>query len=452
MPAILAIVLSLATTNDYQYVKFPTNWTPQIVGVGLGPYENSTAIRAEDMFFLTEAMREREFVAFALSSNAETNYVPRKLAIDTAGLPIPTLDQYHELSLVAKECFSGTLSAKCSGLITGKRNVTEPFSREWTSFSPERFSQFMTNFYESGSVPSSRCYERTNINTNFIAYTGFAYPYNMIVKGVCTNLYADILANVYAGLIQPIRYGPSGATRRSIISRYYNGWSTGYNPTSGELYFRSDEELDNSRVAEAPFLTFNGEICTTSSAGYRQCYIYRRQGGATSTGRGDETEAQQIGYNGVFCFTIPEDVAGSNVIELNAVFACVELNVVESVVEQKGISEYDTTTVTNFTKRYVAPVSFSKIGSDDKGCPAYGLSIDGQDLQRQALRFFSISQKTPEQMLTSCPDANVPVFTYSWETFKSLTSHSSYVITVNVPYFVAIVKVDFNAKPMEHNE
>lgn len=442
MSVLLAIALSLVSTNDYKFVQMPTNWTPQIVGLGCGPNDTSAAIRAEDVFFLNEAMREREFVAAALRLQATTNSQPYRTTVFALATPIPMSSHMLELGNASTNLFSGTITSNAVGFVTAPKEIHEDPAQHFGAVSSSLdFGHFMTNFYTAGKTQSSHRYYDFNVDARWKLFFSTAYPYPMIVRGVCTNLYQDLAANTFVAFIQPQRTGPAGITRTNGNSAFYNQWAASFSDRDEEFWFAEDEPYEEHDYPIARFLYNYDTVMSIAVSGMRSAYVGARDGQIIKRGQGTREYVNQNNYHGTYCFTLPDPIVGSRLTDVKTAFAAFEMEVEEA----SYTNGYTRAILRHELRRGIMPISVSQGPLDDGGCPSFTFDLDGNTMRALAIRIFSERIKTPDELLARCPQPDYPASPTS-RTFGSRTNNETYDFRVRVPYIVGVSEIDFRAK------
>lgn len=447
MTILLAIALSLASTNDYKFVSMPTNWTPQIVGLGCGPDDTSAMIRAEDVFFLNEAMREREFVALALSGPATTNSVASKSPVFALGTPIPNSSHYLELGNSSTNLFSGAMTAVASGFITSPREIAlSPLPGYGGHYMSLAMSHFATNLYANGVPPSSHRFWDWNVDTIFKRYSWGGYPFPMIVRGVCTNMYHDLRANAFVAFNNVNRTGPDVVRGTETTENQYETYAAGYDTRDKTFNFYQNSQNERPISLNTPFAE-NAQIFSLGIYGYRRAAIGCRDGAVESRVSGTRKYIYQSGYSGTFAITYSDPICGSHVTDVKAVFISATMNAYET--SGRGVGHSETTR--DVTRRLIYPVAFSVGPRDRRGCPSVTYTIDADDMMNLAMSQFRERPKTPNELLAKCPAPDYPEYDPNNPVFKYVDNYESYGIDIKADYVFAVVEVDFRAKELERN-
>ena len=435
-----AVPLTLTSTNDYRFVQMPTNWTPQIVGVGCGPDDTSAAIRAEDVFFLNEAMREREFVAAALRLQATTNSQPYKTPVVYLSTPIPISSHMLELGNASTNLFSGTITSNAVGFVTAPKEIHEdPAQHFGTTSSSLDFGYFMTNFYASGKTTSSHRYFDSNVGY-LKKYTLGGYPYPMIVRGVCTNLYHDLAANTFVAFIQPQRTGPSGITQTINQTTVYNNWATSFSDCDEEFYFPTGSDNEWVIPIASRYSAAYDEVMQVDISGMRSAYVGAKNGSIIKRGTGTQSIVLQERHHGTYCFTLPDPIVGSRLKDVKTAFAAVEMEVTES----SYTNGYTRAIIRHVLRRGIMPIQVSPGPLDDGGCPSFTFDIDADAVLSTVMGLFDEKILSPNMLLGRCPEPDFP--TNATRTFSSINNNETYSLTVRVPWIVGVSEIDFRAK------
>ena len=438
-----ATSLTLASTNDYKFVQMPTNWTPQIVGIGCGPDDTSAAIRAEDVFFLNEAVLEREFVADALSRPSTTNSQPYRTPVFALATPIPNRAHLLELGNASTNIFSGTMTSNAAFFVSQPKEIYEDpgvyFGR--VSFDSLGFGHFMTNFYTAGKTQSSHRYYDFNVDARWKIYGSSAYPYPMIVRGVCTNLYHDLAANTFVAFIQQQRTGPSGITRTNGRSTLYDQWAFGFSDRDDEFTFSEDVPYEEHDYPIARFLYNYDTAMRIAVSGMRSSYVGAVDGRIVRRGQGTCEQVNQNNYHGTYCFTLPDPIVGSRLTGVKTAFAAFEMEVEEA----SYTNVYTRAILRHVIRRGIMPISVSRGPLDDGGCPSFTFDLDGSTMRDQAVRLFGERIKAPDELLARCAQPDYPTSPSS-RTFGRQYNSETYNFSVRVPWIVGVSEIDFRAK------
>ena len=440
MSVLLAIALSLVSTNDYKFVQMPTNWTPQIVGLGCGPDDTSAAIRAEDIFVLNEAMREREFVAAALRLQATTNSQPYKTPVWYLTTPIPNLAHMIELGNASTNLFSGTITSNADFFVVAPKEIYEdPAQHFGAASSSLDFGHFMKNCYTAGKTQSSHRYYDFNVDAGFKRYSSLNYPYPMIVRGVCTNLYHDLAANTFVAFIQPMRTGPSGITQTSNYTVVNNNWATSFSDRDEEFYFPEGSDTETRIPITARFSTWD-DVLKVLVAGMRSAYVGVKNGSIIKRGSGTRSSVWQSRYHGTYCFTLPDPIVGSRLKDVKTAFAAFEMEVTES----SYTNGYTRAIIRHVLRRGIMPITISPGPLDDGGCPSFSFDLDADAVLSTVIGLFGERIPSPNVLLGRCPEPSFP--TDSTRIFSSINNNEEYSLEVRVPWIVGVSEIDFRAK------
>lgn len=440
MSVLLAIALTLTSTNDYRFVQMPTNWTPQIVGVGSGPDDTSAAIRAEDVFFLNEAMLEREFVVDALSRPATTNSQPFRTTVPWLSTPIPISSHMIELGNASTNLFAGVITSNAAFFVSRPKEIYEDPSGHFRRSSSHDFGHFMTNFYTTGKTRSSHRYYDFNVDAVFKRYTSFNFPYPMIVRGVCTNLYHDLAANTFVAFIQPMRTGPSGITQTINQTTIYSNWATSFSDRDEEFYF--PEGSDNEWVIPiaSRYSAAYDEVMQVDISGRRSSYVGAKNGSIIKRGTGTQSIVMQERHRGTYCFTLPDPIVGSRLKDVKTAFAAFDMEVTES----SYTNGFTRAIIRHVLRRGIMPITISPGPLDDGGCPSFTFDIDADAVLSTVIGFFGERIPSPNVLLGRCPEPSFP--TDSTRIFSSINNTEEYSLEVRVPWIVGVSEIDFRAK------
>lgn len=441
MSVLLAIALSLVSTNDYKFVQMPTNWTPQIVGLGCGPDDTSAAIRAEDVFFLNEAMREREFVAAALRLQATTNSQPYKTPVWYLATPIPNLDHMLELGNASTNLFSGTITSNADFFVVAPKEIHEYPAQHFGAVSSSLdFGHFMTNFYTAGKTQSSHRYYDFNVDAMWKRYTSMNYPYPMIVRGVCKNLYHDLAANTFVAFIQPMRTGPSGITQTINQTTIYNNWANGFSDRDEEFNFPEGYDREWVIPIASRFSSAYDEVMQVDISGARSAYVGVKNGSIIKRGTGTDSSVMQERHHGTYCFTLPDPIVGSHLKAVKTAFAVFEME----VTEYSFTNGYTRAIVRHVLRRGIMPITISPGPLDDGGCPSFTFDIDADAVLSTVIGLFGERIPSPNVLLGRCTEPDSP--TNVKNIFSSIINRETYTLNVRVPWIVGVSEIDFRAK------
>lgn len=440
MSVLLAIALTLTSTNDYRFVQMPTNWTPQIVGVGCGPDDTSAAIRAEDVFFLNEAMLEREFVADALSRPATTNSQPFRTSILSLATPIPIASHMLELGNASTNLFSGLITSEAAFFVSSPKEIYDDPSGHFGSIPFHDFGRFMANFYTAGKTRSSHRYYDFNVDAGFKGNTSLNYPYPMIVRGVCTNLYHDLAANTFVAFIQPLRTGPSGITQTINQTTVYNNWATSFSDRDEEFYFPTGSDNEWVIPIASRYSAAYDEVMQVDISGMRSAYVGAKNGSIIKRGTGTQSIVLQERHHGTYCFTLSDPIVGSRLKAVKTAFAAFEMEVEEA----SYTNGYTRAIIRHVLRRGIMPITISPGPLDDGGCPSFTFDIDADAVLSTVMGLFIERIPSPNVLLGRCPEPDFP--TNVTRTFASIVNNETYSLTVRVPWIVGVSEMDFRAK------
>ncbi len=217
LSAVLAVALSISTTNDYHYVSIPTNMAASLTGVGMGAEVSSAdaPLRYEDAAFLAEALEERrEFFGTASDGPGLRTGLGENVS-----RPISeTLYSAYYSAVSDKPIYHGNNSG-----------YGDPDAEMWDGV--------------RGYTPSDNAYDRSYLDRYAVVFskTNWMELVDMTYADV-TNaaLRADYVARLYRYVSRATRPTMVGSIRSlsdvshcTIKDNDYSQYETGYNSTEG---------------------------------------------------------------------------------------------------------------------------------------------------------------------------------------------------------------------------
>ena len=229
-----AAILSLNSTNDYRCIHIPTNRIVKIDGYGVGPEGSYNVIRDEDIFFLTEAAKERRWVSSCLwNNNGNGPYTnshvfaqnrPRHFLNYSlpwmSSIELPFLEDLQEWLCWPAVTNNYGHSFECipilnpNNVITSARLIASnsflksttdsPYSLDvWTTLTDRRM---LSNAFREGSDFARSSMSTNNIMPDWRQYVTFPWQPNIVNLSILTNAYADIDLNQHLAFIRPAYY------------------------------------------------------------------------------------------------------------------------------------------------------------------------------------------------------------------------------------------------------
>lgn len=281
MIALLAIALSLASTNDYLWTTGAAPY--EVVGIGTGPSMDYTILRGEDPAFLFESFYERRDVAELLSMEDNSTDMPLGLlhpfppAVPATVDPGATITWFYlsDAGYSYANILMRTNGTPCNALFDSSKTV----SRMKRIDSPLMSGSFisteeLTNVYTTG---------RANFIPRHVNYTYRSVHYGPTndvysirpISSVITNLYLDFDATD-ALQFSGKRFRASVGTRYRSADRYdYSDWATAYREDGWR--YQSGSETQTDATNRAPFETVSPNYGVTFSAVKRTACGYHGQ-------------------------------------------------------------------------------------------------------------------------------------------------------------------------------
>lgn len=380
--SILAATLSLTSTNDYRYVKFPTNQTISVEGFGVGTTGDSLVPRREDWCFLDEAFRERTMVSYWMSDDANTNSLAVK-------------DHECEVSstLFPKYFMAGTLINHSPWMNSTNWNAATPICSEPTNrittatMCPgAEYDRSQYRYVVDPSVARAAMVDGLfpvstrlwTCNATSIVETVYDSPRELAL-GVLTNAYIDLAKNDRVIFTQPVRCGNVPVNQRIASEYTYANDAYGYNWPTSEFIKRRDSRSDNTYGSGTPYrsrIYLYRTMVNVDKSAYAACSnqtVY-----ATGTGSSRvitevlETEREPS----KILFSNPLGTADAEILSFDAAYALLLLEhwvrQGESLAPTNRSVEVD---VTNRVTAIIAPVDISLDGDLHDGLTSASVRI-----------------------------------------------------------------------------
>lgn len=288
MTILLAVALSLASTNDY---LFSTPFSTNVVGVGIGEDLDYRVPRSEDKMFLWEAHMERGELLDWLSESAvttktpvargpytgwDTNAVPNRYTFEDALLRFYDPNVYgafgcltngHPLAAVSfdnSRAIGSMLVVTNASLYSNPRDAI-PFVFQGRN--PDADRSFIRSF---------------DTNLNFVALAMTANPY--------TNAYHDIIRNDALTWYQVCR-GRTGAVDPETSVRRYTRYPVSFDPQSGAVY-RQNETREYTTTNNTPYAQIAPMVSVAATC-YKVGFSYYDRGNRVGGDDGTELIASE---------------------------------------------------------------------------------------------------------------------------------------------------------------
>ena len=322
--ALLAVALSLASANDYVFVR-PS--TTNIVGVGTGETLDYRIPRQEDHEFLREAYAERTWINEYLSAAAESSPVPGssrsgpQTGYDTNS--IPHRYKWGDIKLYYySDIFNTAFGIPSNSFCNCAVNYSSPTISEMTFVASNQFygsaHEAIPAVFDPAGEPIAdrRLAEFFDARGDVMTLEPVAWP--------MTNAYHDIDANDAITLTQRMKQKAESTTGAMWTRRYYN-WPSEID-RDGNILWMDDENGNNFYTNAEEFAENDLTLAETVDV-YKRGFTFFHD--RVSFGGSDGSEAYVYEYKaspiGPMTITLPADIGGGEILELKA-FALVRIN------------------------------------------------------------------------------------------------------------------------------